>query len=125
LGSAITLTMRPAREFRDVAQLVVGGVAARLELTVEHLEDLEIALGELLARHDDESPLTLELSFDEERLEATVGPFDHDALASELEDGHGLGLRRVLSALVDGAELDTRDGEGWLRLTKVIEREAV
>lgn len=116
--------MRPAREFRDVAQLVVGGLAARLHLTVDHLEDLQIALGELLARHDDESPLTLELSFDDERLQAAIGPFDHDLLAEELADEHGLGLRRVLAALLDDVELDARDDGGWLRLTKALDRAA-
>jgi anti-sigma regulatory factor (Ser/Thr protein kinase) len=114
--------MRPAREFRDVAQLVVGGIAARLQLTVEHLEDLQIALGELLARHDEESALTLELGFDDERLEAAIGPFDHDWLAEQLSDDDGLGLRRVLAALLDDVELDARDDGGWLRLTKALDR---
>src|ERR671937_527088 len=124
MSSAITLTLRPARAFPDVAQLVLGGLVARLHLTVEQLEDLEIAVGELLARQDDETPLTVALTFDDERLEAQIGPLDHESVATELEEKEGLGLRRVLGALVDDTELVMREDGGGLRPNKALAREA-
>jgi|GraSoiStandDraft_41_1057321.scaffolds.fasta_scaffold57593_3 hypothetical protein len=62
MASEITLTIPPGREFRDVAHFVLGGLASRVQLTVEHLEDLQIALGEVLACHGGEGALTLEVA---------------------------------------------------------------
>ena len=41
------------RPYYGVAHLVLGGVASRLDLTVEHLEELELALDGLLDRRLD------------------------------------------------------------------------
>ena len=46
----ITLTLPRAREFHNVAHLVLAGLALRLNLTIETLEDLQIALGAVLDR---------------------------------------------------------------------------
>ena len=43
-ADAITLSIPHAKPYHGVARLVVGGLAARLELTYEHLEDLQLAL---------------------------------------------------------------------------------
>ena len=48
----ITLTLPRAPEFQRVAHLVLGGLAARLNLTVESLEDLQLALDAVLDRMD-------------------------------------------------------------------------
>src|SRR5262249_55809694 len=40
----ITLTLPHEREYHRVAHLVLGGLAVRLELTIETLEDLQLAL---------------------------------------------------------------------------------
>ena len=39
-------------EFQRVAHLVLGGLAVRLNLTIENLEDMQIALDSLLDRED-------------------------------------------------------------------------
>ena len=44
----IVLTLPRDREFHGVAHLVVGGLGSRLDLTIEHLEDLQLALEALL-----------------------------------------------------------------------------
>jgi hypothetical protein len=121
MSSEITLTIPAAREFRDVAHFVLGGLASQLQVTVEQLEDLQIALGEVLGCHRGDGALTLELVVGEARLDASVGPFDHDAVLHDLEtDQEELGLRRVLEAVVDEVELTRRDGAGWIRFGKVL-----
>ena len=44
----IVLTLPRQRRYYDVAHLVVGGLAARLDLTVDTLADLQTALDGLL-----------------------------------------------------------------------------
>ena len=126
MASEITLTIPSGPEFRDVAHFVLGGLASRLQLSVEHLEDLQIALGEVLACSSGEGTLTLEVVVSEARLEASVGPFEHDDLVHELESADKEpGLARVLEAVVDDVEVSSRGGAGWIRFAKVVAVEAV
>jgi hypothetical protein len=115
----ITLTMPRERPFFGVARLVLGGLAARLDLTVEHLEDVELALDGLLDRREGGTEVTVALGVDGQELQARVGPFSSE-LRSELEgepDG-SLSLRRLLDAVVDRYELAERDGGTWVELRK-------
>ena len=117
----IRLTMPRERPFYGVAHLVLGGVAARLELTVEHLEELELALDGLLDRRDGGKEVTLTLRVDDARLAAELGPFGGQLradLAGAPEEA--LSLRRLLDAVVDSYEVDERDGGTWIRLHKQI-----
>lgn len=118
----IRLTMPRERPFYGVAHLVLGGVAARLDLTVEHLEELELALDGLLDRRDGGREITLTLRADEARLIAELGPFG-EKLRSELagELTEALSLRRLLDAVVDGYELADREGGTWIALRKQID----
>ena len=50
MADEITLTLPRGRSSRRVAHLVLGGLAARLDLTVESLEDLQLALDAVLDR---------------------------------------------------------------------------
>ena len=120
----ITLTLPRERQFFGVANLVVGGLAVRLDLSFEQLEDLQVALTELLEHpraHDGE--VTVAVTVGEREIETAVGPLDDD-VATELrrEAGSGVGLRRVLDAVVDAIEVTDRDGEPWVSLRKSIER---
>jgi hypothetical protein len=117
----IRLTMPRERPFYGVAHLVLGGVAARLELTVEHLEELELALDGLLDRRDGGKEVTLTLRVDDGGLAATLGPFGQE-LRAELagEPGNVLSLRRLLDAVVDGYKVDEREGGTWIELHKQI-----
>jgi hypothetical protein len=115
----ITLTLPRDREFHRVAHNVLGGVAIRLELTIETLEDLQLALGALLDRAEvGSSPgddITVTLTLRDGTVEALVGPIE---LGDELtRDDEGLGLRRVLATVVDDVQLD---GD-YVRLTKKVE----
>jgi len=49
-GDEICLTLPADEAFHGVAHLVLGGLAVRLDLTYENLQDLELALDALLER---------------------------------------------------------------------------
>lgn len=120
----ITLTMPRERPFFGVARLVLAGLAARLDVTVEHLEDLELALDGLLERRDGAEEITVFLEVAGDELEASVGPFQGSALRAELEGepGEALSLRRLLDAVVDRYEVEDRDDGVWVELGKRFER---
>jgi anti-sigma regulatory factor (Ser/Thr protein kinase) len=117
----ISLTIPREEGFQDVAQLVLGGVAARLNLTYESLDDLAVALESLLERADAAGHVTVELHVEDEAIRAAVGPF-RDGTLAELkgETTSGLGLRRVLQTVVDSFELDGRDDGDWVVLVKSV-----
>ena len=115
----ITLTMPRERPYYGVAHLVLGGVAARLDLTVEHLEELELALDGLLDRRDGSQEITMTIRVADRGLRAELGPFGRQ-LEAELaaEPGDSLSLLRLLAAVVDGYELDQRHDGTWIELRK-------
>jgi hypothetical protein len=120
----ITLTMPRERPFFGVARLVLAGLATRLDVTVESLEDLELALDGLLGRRDNASEITVALEVDGDVLHTAVGPFHDQSLRGELEgeSGESMTLRRLLDALVDDYELQDRDDGAWVSLRKRFER---
>ena len=118
----ITLTIPRDRALYGVAHLVLGGLGIRLNLTIEHLEDLQLALDTALDRVRVDS-VTVTLRVRDGEIEALVGPMS-DGVRAELsaDGGEDVGLRRILDALVDRAELETGDGGDWLKLTKAAGR---
>jgi hypothetical protein len=120
----ITLTLPPEREFQRVAHLVLGGLAVRLNLTLEALEDLQLALDGLLDTGSAEEEVTLELSVFAGAIEASVGPFRARSVQHALEaESDGVGLRRVLDTVVDRVEVEERDGGDWVQLTKRVDEQ--
>jgi len=115
----IVLTLPRERPFYAVAHLVLGGLAARLNLTVEHLEDLQLALDSVLAERDGGGDVTVRLRVRDETIEAQIGPFS-GSLPAELEQEQEgrVGLRRILSAVVDDVQLADEHGETWVTLAK-------
>ena len=115
-GDMITLTIPREQPFHEIAHLVLGGVAARLNLTFESIDDLETALDAVLERSSEDGDVTIELQLADSAIVTRVGPFTAKALRAELDsDDDGVGLRRILDTVVDGYELG---GDGWLELTK-------
>ena len=72
----ITLRLPRERSFFGVAHLVVGGLAVRLDLSFEQLEDLQVAIGELLDQHETEQEITVSVRVEDDTIHALVGPFD-------------------------------------------------
>jgi hypothetical protein len=117
-GDEISLTLPADEAFHPVAHLVLGGLAVRLDLTVENLEDLELALDALLERVTTEPDVTLRVRVLDGELRTMVGPFS--AMRAELERAHAdsLSLSRILGAVCDTVEISDRDGSEWVELTK-------
>ena len=97
---------------------MLGGLAARLNLSFEHLEDLELALDSLLERPSDGREVTLRVLVEDSVLRTIVGPFS--SVRAELEEGgtNSLNLGRILRAVCDSVEIEDRDGSQWVELTK-------
>jgi hypothetical protein len=122
-GDVIVLTLPPERDFHRVAHLVLGGLALRLNLTLEVLEDLQLAVDQLLENGSPGNDVTLSMTVLPDAIEASIGPFAGQTVRRELErdDDDGVGLRRVLDTTVDRVELSEREGDDWVQLTKRIE----
>jgi len=120
-GDEISLTLPADEAFHRVAHLVLGGLAVRLDLTVENLEDLELALDALLERTPPEAEVNVRVRLVDGELQTTVGPFS--AVRAELErDGtDDLTLSRILGAVCDSIEIADRDGSEWVQLNKRVE----
>jgi hypothetical protein len=116
----ITLTVPRERPFYGVAHLVLGGLAVRLNLTLETLEDLQVALAGLLERSEPTPEVTMRVRVLDRVLEAELGPFDGAGLHKELdrEPGEELSLRRILDAVVDDVRIDERGEASWIVLRK-------
>ena len=114
----ICLTLPADDAFHGVAHLVLGGLAARLNLSFETLEDLELALDALLERPNDGREVTVRVFVQDDELRTIVGPFD--SLRANLEEGgtNSLNLGRILDAVCDSVQVEDRDGSQWVELTK-------
>jgi anti-sigma regulatory factor (Ser/Thr protein kinase) len=115
-----TIHIPRERPFSAVADLVVGGIAARHDVTLDVLDDVQLALDSLL-EHDeaDDSEVGIVLRVAGDAIEATVGPLTRKtAAALEEEAGEGLGLRRLLETTMDSFTLSERDGGSWVELRK-------
>ena len=122
MSDRIVLTLPPERALHNVARLVVGGLAVRLNLTIESLEDLQVALDGLLPEVRGEPTVSVAVAAGS--LEVTVGPFEPEAFRSSLEreSDDGVGLRRVLGTVTDSFDSFKRDGEQWVELRKSVDR---
>jgi hypothetical protein len=115
----IRLVIPAEEEFRPIAHLVAGGLALRLDVTYDDLEDLQVGIEALLALRDDPDELVVSLSADDGVLHATVGPFAPELVHAGESDG-GLDLRRVLDTVCDTHEVEEREDGAWVELTKRI-----
>jgi hypothetical protein len=119
----IVLTIPRGEGFENVAQLVLAGVAARLNFSYEVVDDLGTAFATLLERREEDGELTVELEVGEDTIKAALGPFGGVGLRPELErPDDGVGLRRVLEAVVDSFATVERDGGDWIELEKRAQR---
>ncbi|MFL5963207.1 MAG: hypothetical protein ACJ757_09995 [Gaiellaceae bacterium] len=104
----ITLTIPRDADFHRVAHLVLGGLAVRMDLTVENLEDLQIALDSILGRSElAAGDVTVRMAVRDGALETRVGPLPAKVLDEiEREQNDELSLRRVLDSTVDDVHVD-------------------
>ncbi len=118
MSDEITLVLPAQEDFYPIAHLVVGGLAARLELTYEQLEDLQVAVDALLGCRGDGADVSVVVTVEPDTVRASVGPFAKDDLAELERDASEFGLRRVLETVVDRVQVEERDGSAWVALAK-------
>ena len=120
MQDTVEITIPRERDFSIVAELVVGGVAARHDVTLDVLDDIQLALGSLL-EHDDsgDGEISVRLRVGDEAIDVSVGPVGERTI-TELEGDAGdvLGLRRLLDTTVEDVSLSSRDGGTWVDLRK-------
>ncbi|MGH3012388.1 MAG: ATP-binding protein [Gaiellaceae bacterium] len=121
-ADSITLSFPQAKAYHGVARLVVGGLAARLELSYEHLEDLQLALesvldGEGYVRGD---RVIVQLVVESDSVVMEIGPLDPAALGPDLEPASKdeISLSRLLATLVEEVSLRETDDGHRLRMVK-------
>jgi hypothetical protein len=112
----VTLTIPGERRFIGIARLFVGGLAARLDLGYETMDDLQLALESVLRKAELGPEVTLEAQLEGAGVSIFAGPFTRDPLDPGQRHGDELELERVLAALVAAAESTSRDDGCWLRL---------
>jgi anti-sigma regulatory factor (Ser/Thr protein kinase) len=122
LTAPIKLTIPDDPRYHGVARLVVGGLAARLELSYEHLEDLQLALASVLENdgYTVGPEVNVELMVDEGSLDLRIGPLNGETLRADLEreSETEIGLGRLLRTVVETVEVEERPEGQWLRLEK-------
>jgi hypothetical protein len=115
----VEITIPRERDFSIVAELVIGGIAARHDVTLEALDDLQLALGSLLEHEDGDGEVSVLLRVGDGSIAVSVGPVGERTIAElEREAGETLGLRRLLDSTVDYATVSTRNGGAWVDLGK-------
>ena len=115
-----TISIPRERPFATVAGLVIGGIVARHDVTLDVLSDLQLALDGVLERSDeDEGQVTIEIRIDNGTIATFIGPVTESTAAElEQEAGDELGLRRLLETVVDSVALSERESGSWIELRK-------
>ena len=115
-----TIHIPRERPFSAVADLVVGGIAARHDVTLDVLDDLQLAVDSLLQHDDaDEGEVAVVVRVADHTIEASVGPLaQKTAAALEEAAGDELGLRRLLETTMDSVTVSQRDGGAWVDLRR-------
>ena len=122
MTQAIELRIPNERPFHGVARLVVGGLAARHNLSYEALEDLQLALVTILESdgYTAGGEVRVELEVADEAIAMAIGPLNGDTVRADLQESSdgNLGLGRLLGTLVEDAAVEAREDGDWLRLSK-------
>lgn len=118
----VTLTVPREADFAGIVDLVVGGLGARFDVTIDVLDDLQTAFEMLVGREDGDGEVTFRFRVRDGSFEAEVGPFHAESIGAELSgaDG-GLGLGRVLETVSDDVRLADGDGGAWIVLRKELQ----
>jgi hypothetical protein len=106
-GDPVTLTL-PIEGYENVARLVSGGLASRLDFGFEAVDDLQLAIELVLRSLPSRSgAVNISLVNEQGSLTVLIGPVGALSLDQRLRplDGAGVDLGRSLSRLVDSVEI--------------------
>ncbi|HEU5151808.1 MAG TPA: ATP-binding protein [Iamia sp.] len=111
----VVLTLPAAPEFVRLARLTCAGLATRIGMGYDEVEDLRIAVGEacslLIGAGARKGTLTLTFGLEPDSVGVTIaGSFDGDGAAG---DEGGLS-DQILDAVVDAHEVDLAQDRVWI-----------
>lgn len=115
------------RAFDPVVRLVLGGIADRIDLGFEELDDLQLAVERLRAEAGSQETLAISFELTDGSIRTRLGPLRERTIAEELQGPPPapgeLTLGRILQTVVDsyGVE-EAGDGELVVRLEKLVRR---
>ena len=131
MSDTVALSFPRDSRYYAVARLVVGGMAAPLQMSYDALDDLQLAISSLLDHEDLATTDTgvdglgdvrLRLEVDEHQLVAALGSFATGSLDRAFErsaaQGGEMGLQRLLDTIVDDVRVSAEDDGEWVTLTK-------
>jgi hypothetical protein len=123
----IALETPTERGWEPVFRLVLGGVADRLDLGFEDLDDIQLAVERLLAEAGSQDSVKLAFVILPEGLRTHIGPLRERAIADALQGPEPrpgeLTLRRILETVVDSFGVEVGgDGEITVILNKRVRR---
>ena len=104
-GELVAELVIPAERYVGVARMVVAGVATRLDLPFEDVDDLQLALESVLrVVFDAADEATVRISIGEDAFVVAIEPAGGELLAHSLRDDElwqSMDLRTLLGRLVD------------------------
>jgi hypothetical protein len=117
------------RDWGAVVRLVLGGIGDRLDLGIDELDDIQLAVERLLAEAGAQRSVRLAFELLDGRVRAHVGPLAEGPITEALqgpEPSPGvLNLRRILDTVLDSYGVDDVEDEGlYVRLEKAVKRTA-
>jgi hypothetical protein len=112
----IAITLPGEKRAIGIVRLFVGGLAARLDLGYETMDDLQLAVESVLLGAELGSEITVAAHIDGDAVSLSMGPFPRDPLAAGTDETGELDLEHLLAALVARAETTQEDGGCRLRL---------
>lgn len=127
MSDSVLLSFPRDSRYYAVARLVVGGIAAPLQMSYDALDDLQLAISSLLDHEDlalgaPDEEVQLRLTVDDRQLAAAIGSFASGSLERAFDrsalQGGEMGLRRLLDTIVDDVDVTNTDGGEWITLTK-------
>jgi hypothetical protein len=129
LAETVELQTPVGRDWGAVVRLVLGGIGDRLDLGIDDLDDLQLAVERLLAEAGAEGTVRLSFELSDSRVRTHVGPLAEAAIAEALQDPEPppgeLTLQRVLATVVDAYGVEQVEDEGlYVRLEKEVVRTA-
>jgi hypothetical protein len=127
LPDTIELTTPVDRAWDPVVRLVLGGIADRIDLPFEQLDDLQLAVERLRAEAGSQESLRLSIELTGASVRVRLGPLHEHAIADALQGPEAapgeLTLRRILETVVDSFGVEEfADGELVVRLEKRVRR---
>jgi len=123
MAERISLEIPATLDALSTLRMVMGGLGLRLEFSLDDLEDLYLATGELLRTAlaaDAPDRLTVDVEVEEGLLRFTAGAFRSSRLRTEVtvHQEACLDLCQLLASTVDEVTLEDGDGSYRVVLTK-------